>query len=773
MKLLYKSPAKGWLEGLPLGNGRIGAMLYGTPEHEVIQINEDTLWSGSPYNGQKGMSPEAVRQAGILAKKGNYQEAKELLEQQLKESEDVQVYLPFGEIHLERPVGENGKISGYKRYLNLEQAAVFEEYYIDQTFYTVTCFISAPDQGLVWQIKASEPFSLRISGKGGFLKEKKYQRQGFILKGICPGRSGFQVIKENSPEEYVFPEDPRKQGIHYIGQAAVICPNGTVDGQNDGIWCKNTTMIELHLAIRTSFRDYEKAYPLQYTDKELENMLAQDLSNLSKSFDRLFKAHVREYHSYYSRTSFTLEGANFEELDLIERLNRFQDGTADLGLYTLLFAYGKYLLISASRPGTQPANLQGIWNQELVPPWFCDYTVNINTQMNYWMTGPLELPEMLEPFVKLNMELMQSGKKTAQELLGSEGTACFHNTDLWRKTSPATGQAVWAFWPFGSAWMCRNLFDEYLFTEDEEYLKKIYPVLEENVKFCLQQLVKTAKGLAICPATSPENLFFEDCSVGEYSENTLAITRNLFRDYLEASKVLNQTSPLIPQVRHALENIVPTALGSKGQILEWNEEFPEQDIHHRHLSHLYELHPGRGITKDTPKLYLGAKNSLKIRGNDGTGWSLAWKVMMWARMENGVQVEKILKNLFYLVDPWKTENPPKGGIYPNLFCAHPPFQIDGNLGYTAAVAEILVQSHGNELVLLPALPPAWKAGKATGLKARKNIRIDIQWNKKEVRYTLTSQKDLIISLRIGTGPVQTCSIQGQVPYHGTVLLERV
>lgn len=779
MELYFKDPAKCWLEGFPLGNGRIGAMIYGNPDKEILQLNEDTLWSGTPYNGQRGLSPKVIKKARMLCERGNYEEATTVLEEKLTEAEDVQVYLPFGNLHVDilnkndRENPKNCHITEYERHLELDRAVASEHYRRNGVKFYKTCFISAPSQGLVYQIKADQPFSVQIYFEGGFLKKKQYENNRFELTGICPGRSGFKVGEQNKAENFLFPLETLNQGIHYMGEGTVTIRDGLSSSSQSGIFCENTTAVEIRLVIRTSYRGYDKAYPLQYTDREIKEMLKEDQKKLSSPFENLLEEHIREYSVFYKRTDFRVWEDNKEpKKDLKKRLADFNLGNKDPGLYALMFAFGKYLLISSSRPGTQAANLQGIWSNELIPPWFGDYTVNINTEMNYWMTGSLNLPEMQMPLLDLCKKLAKNGEYTARELFDSEGTACFHNTDLWGKTSPATGKAMWAFWPFGQAWLCRNLFDLYLFTCDRNYLEKIMPILEENVRFCLDQLQETPKGLAVCPATSPENLFYEDCSVAKYSENTLAIVRNLFRDYIQGCQALEIKNDLVEKVSQALKQIIPVKLGSKGQILEWNEEFPEQDIHHRHLSHLYELHPGRGITSHKPDLYKGAKKSLELRQDEGTGWSLAWKVLMWARMENGERAGKILKRLFRVVEPDAEMEIRGGGIYPNLLCAHPPFQIDGNLGYSAAVAELLVQSHGEEIVLFPALLPEWKNGAATGFLARGNIQVDLYWEGKNVRYVLKAQKDTKINLRVGKKKGCSCFLRGNIPYKGTAILER-
>ena len=432
-------------------------------------------------------------------------------------------------------------------------------------------------------------------------------------------------------------------------------------------------------------------------------------------------------------------------------LEQYKKDGEDPGLEKLLFDYGRYLLISCSRPGTQAANLQGVWNCDRIPAWKSDYTVNINTEMNYWMTGPCNLHELAEPLVRMNRELLENARETAQKYFHCEGVACFHNVDLWRKTSPAAGLANWAFWPFGGAWMCRNLYEEYLFTLDREYLQEIFPVLEEHARFCSNMLQKTDKGLAVVPATSPENCFLdqgEAVPVALYTENTLAIIRNLFRDYLEACEVLKKEGALSGTIREQLPAIVLTQLGSDGRILEWNEEFTEVEVEHRHLSHLYEFHPGRGITKETPELLEGVKKSLLVRGDEGTGWSLAWKILMWARMEDGAHAAKQVAQMLQVRDPFAEMSVQGGGVYPNLFCAHPPFQIDGNLGFTAGIAEMLLQSHGGELVILPAVSPKWKRGSVQGLIARGAITVDIAWEGECVNCWLTSKTDQEVRVRV-------------------------
>lgn len=452
-----------------------------------------------------------------------------------------------------------------------------------------------------------------------------------------------------------------------------------------------------------------------------------------------------------------------EERDLKRRLLDCGSGKEDQGLAALLFQYGRYLLISSSRPGTQAANLQGIWNKEIIPPWFSDYTVNINTQMNYWMTGPCNLTKMAQPFTVMCRELLEDAKETAKKYFGCGGACCFHNTDIWRKTSPADGKAVWSFWPMGYAWLCRNLYDQYLFSEDKEYLKKIYPILRENVIFCTQVAGKTEKGYALTPATSPENEFLWDgqkVSIAYYSEDANAIIRNLLRDYLECCQILNIHDETEKEAGKILEGMVPVAIDSKGRILEWHEELEEADVHHRHLSHLYELHPGRGIGRYTPELSEAARKSLERRGDEGTGWSLAWKVIMWARLKDGERAGRIVKNLFHMVDPDEPENIRGGGVYLNLLCAHPPYQIDGNLGYTAGVAEMLLQSHDNEIHILPALPPAWKEGYVSGIRARGGITVQIQWDDTQKKVILKSDRTQKVTVRIGEAQPEEVMLYG-------------
>lgn len=754
MKLYYKQPASNWHEGLLLGNGRIGAVVFGGTKTEKIALNEDTLWAGYPEKTQQSMQKDYRKRIIELAKNKRYDDATKLTEELLSDSMDSQMYVPFGNLFLE--MIEEEKITEYERELNLETAEVIIRYQNHGEPVERRCFVSEPHQVLVYQIKAKKPFSLKMWAEGGYLNRFDASTGMLKVYGRCPGRSNLTKIGTGDKNS-LFSDEPSHQGARYEGIGVVKSPDGQIEADKQQILVRNATELMLYFAIRSSFAGFDK-HP-QLEGKEEELLLKKDLGCTGLSYDELWEGHLKEYQPYFNRMSFSLGKDSYEKEDLLERLKNIQEGREDLGLAALLFHYGRYLLIASSRTGTQAANLQGIWNQDLIPAWFCDYTININTEMNYWQTGPCNLDEMAEPLVRLCEEMLIDGRKTARSYFDCEGACAFHNADIWRKTSPAFGKAMWNFWPFGFAWLCRNLYEGYLFSQDKEYLQRIMPILRENVRFCIHTVSRTEEGYAFLPATSPENEFIsqgEKASVAYYSENVNAIIRNLLRDYIECCEVLQVRDEQEERIKEVSENMVPIKIGSKGQILEWNEELLEADEHHRHLSHLYELHPGRGIGYETPELLEAARKSLLIRGDEGTGWSLAWKIFMWARLKDGDHAWNIIKNLFRLVEP---DRPGHGGVYANLLCAHPPFQIDGNFGYTAGVAEMLLQSHDKELHILPALPSDWKMGSISGLRARGGILVSISWSEEEIKAVLHSDNTQEVMVRVAGLEVQRIELE--------------
>ena len=758
IKLWYDSPASNWNEALPIGNGRLGAMIFGDVKNECLQLNENTLYSGEPSTmfTHIEVTSEIKDKVISLLKSHEYSKASDIVCKKWF-GRLHQYYQPLGDLYIKDNI--TGEISDYRRELILSEGINRTVYRINNVSYVREIFASNPDDVIVIHIKTDkkERIDLSLSLSSVHPTAKSIIRDNkLVLYGQAPGyveRRTFEQIEKmgdqyKHPELYdnkgnrkynktvLYGDEINGLGTFFEAQIRPVCKNGKVEYNNNELRITATDEVYILLSMATSFNGFEKSPSIEGVDLSLKATMILDKAILSDYKD-LKQRHVKDFSSLFNRVSLELE-SSAEQISkpTDQRIDEFAD-LSDPDLAATLFQYGRYLMISGSRPGGQPLNLQGMWNKDVVPAWNCGYTMNINAEMNYWPAEITNLSECHEPFFRLISELAINGRKTAKQMYKSRGWVAHHNTSIWRETMPNDYSANAAFWPMVQGWLTNHLWEHYQFTQDEIFLKeKVYPLIKGAAEFFSDWLIDDGNGNLVTPVgVSPENTFITE--KGELAAMCMgptmdmAIIRENFKHTIEISEKLGLDSCFRNELKNKLHRLLPYKIGKMGQLQEWMYDFKETEPTHRHLSHLYGFYPGNQITPDTPELFNAVKRSLEIRGDEANGWSMGWKINCWARQMDGNHAYKIISNLFNPIGYGSGRD--GGGLYKNMLDACPPFQIDGNFGYTSGVAEMLLQSHAGYIHLLPVLPDAWSNGKITGLKARGNFEVDIIWNKGQLR----------------------------------------
>ena len=726
-ELWYREPARHWEEALPLGNGRLGVMEFGGGRETRLALNEDTLWSGYPKVTDRMGAADYYPQAGDLALSGKLHEAEALIEERLNGA-FTQSYLPLGDLILRHPC--EGEAERLVRRLSLDQAVHKTVYTLGGVTYTRTTFVSHPAQAVFVRVEADRPgaLTLELSLRTALRGRIEALDGRIVMDGLAPSNVVPSYLRCDDPVTY--DEAPERRGMRVRAVLAVKAEGGAVDADGGRLRVEGADAAELRLVARTSFNGYDRQ---PFTEGRDEKQLCVgDLAVLEDlSWDDALAAHIADHRALYDRVTLELEGGDYDDVPTDERLRAARED--DNGLCALLFHYGRYLLIASSRPGTQAANLQGIWNQDLRAIWSSNYTININTHMNYWAAEQVNLPELCEPLFDLIRGLCDRGRATARVHYGARGAVAHHNTDIWRLTNPVgeqhRGFAGCGFWPMSLGWLCRHLTEHDRYHRDDAFLRdRALPALKLAARFYLDVAVEDRDGfLTLAPATSPENQFIYEgkhCKVAARAAMTTAILREVFESYLAVLRRLDLSEPMAGEAEAALKKLAPAQTGSKGQLLEWEREYEEPEPEHRHISHLYALYPGNGADE---ALKAAAQRSLEGRGDGGTGWSLAWKTAAWARLGDGDHALKMLRTQLTLVEAGTACKFNRGGSYISLLDAHPPFQIDGNFGSTAAIAQMLAQDRDGVILLLPALPGAWRSGRVAGLRAPGDVTLDFSF----------------------------------------------